>query len=117
MQRLLADLGQFSFFFFFSFFLPFIESFMDPLTVFVCLHREKRNSRQSMVLRRVHKTKQKARNQNEFVIYGYEWSMLRAGDCGARRAWGALCSPSRPHLLWEEGAEVAADHVSAVRKS
>lgn len=31
------------------------------------------------MLRRVHKTKQKARNQNEFVIYGYEWSMLWVG--------------------------------------
>lgn len=49
------------------------------LFVFVCLHREKQNSRQSTVLRRVHKTKQKARNQNEFVIYGYEWSMLWVG--------------------------------------
>lgn len=39
------------------------------------------------------------------------------GGCGAGKAWGALCSPYRPHSLWEQGAEVAADHANAVRKS
>lgn len=57
-----------------------------------------------MVLGRVHKTKQKARNQNEFVIYGYEWSMLWAGPV-EREGSGVPSAPRppRPHLLGEEG--------------
>lgn len=78
-------LGVFNFYtFFFHLFIYFFCLLLNllwtpSLFVFVCLHREKQNSRQSTVLRRVHKTKQKARNQNEFVIYGYEWSMLWVG--------------------------------------
>lgn len=60
--------------------------------------------------------KQKARNQNEFVIHGYEWSLLWVGAV-EQEGPGCLCSPYRPHSLWEQGAEVAADHASAVRKS
>lgn len=52
-----------------------------------------------MVLGRVHKTKQKARNQNEFVIYGYEWSMLWAGPV-EQEGPGVHSAPHPPGLIY-----------------